>query len=809
MSELDQLIGLFESANNGKEKIVSDGMREKDPSSSPQPKDGTASLSSVAPFARGITETMDSSQVDHGIFSMIEETNRDEHGRMKNTPLSYEAKKLEFRLYCDAKYGGLPLERRYTVTGEKVKEFMFYVAFREQKKKGRKPKGSARVSFDLNQYERISTMVKWHLQDSKSRSLMEELEPKNGVAFSVINSTKAALREMWAQQVDDGINNLSESNVFGRLVSLVLKHVKSRKSSMSRKNFKEKMDNHTAPMEAVQHIDAIEGAFFKNAIETTTGGRAVHANLRDRFTFLATTKGLLRGETLYKCELSDIFRVLVKKESDPHPLFILIMQFETGKVNRGFKLYGRMAQNFDVNLCPVGALGFYLMYRFARSKEMEQIDFSDNKDWFNIKLLTSFQSTKPYNEKCMQDKSYATAVKRICKKERIPTSHFVHIGRVLGSYECELNKDLREDISNLGNWGLNVQETRYSTKIPMGIIRSKARLSHKVNWNPRIGLSPPKVLTDSVFPWLGAARAKLDMDGKGNEMKVTARCFLLLMKDLAEIVIQDAAALAVEFPERMAHPMFQSPIFRSIEFQEYLHEMKVHLETSKSPFDSSLEQILPGVNGRLNGQQTQLSEIRSVGERNSSMLTKLTAESKQAVTKDMLSNEFGRFRASFGAAAAILADSMSDGATRTVRQSQPRRTHGDSPSPNSSATSTAVTVAPPVYYLPMVRSATELWNMWYGKHEFNDKPVKGGVDALERNTSATWRKAYTKQERRMFSRYKRCIELMKEEFDATPTADHETFFSSMDRLYQHPKKPTITPFEANLKKRKADTLSLA
>jgi len=222
MSELDQLIGLFESAKNGKEKIVSDGMREKDPSSSPQPKDDTTFLLPVAPFSRRSTETMDSNQVDHGKFSMIEETNRDEHGRMKNTPLSYEAKKYEFRLYCDAKYGGLPLERRYTVTGEKVKEFIFYVAFREQKKKGRKPKGSAPVSFDLNQYERISTMVKSHLQDSKSRSLMEELEPKNGVAFSVINSTKAALREMWAQQVDDGINNLSESNVFGRLVSLVL-----------------------------------------------------------------------------------------------------------------------------------------------------------------------------------------------------------------------------------------------------------------------------------------------------------------------------------------------------------------------------------------------------------------------------------------------------------------------------------------------------------------------------------------------------------------------------------------------------------
>ena len=141
MSELDQLIGLFESANNGKEKIVSDGMREKDPSSSPQPKDGTASLSPVAPFARGITETMDSSQVYHGIFSMIEETNRDEHGQMKNTPLSYEAKKLEFRLYCDAKYGGLPLERRYTVTGEKVKEFMFTLLLGNKRRKEGSQKG--------------------------------------------------------------------------------------------------------------------------------------------------------------------------------------------------------------------------------------------------------------------------------------------------------------------------------------------------------------------------------------------------------------------------------------------------------------------------------------------------------------------------------------------------------------------------------------------------------------------------------------------------------------------------------------------
>ena len=55
---------------------------------------------------------MDNTQVDHGIETMIEDTNLDEYGRMKNTPLSYEAKKNEFRLFCDTMYPGQKVEKR-------------------------------------------------------------------------------------------------------------------------------------------------------------------------------------------------------------------------------------------------------------------------------------------------------------------------------------------------------------------------------------------------------------------------------------------------------------------------------------------------------------------------------------------------------------------------------------------------------------------------------------------------------------------------------------------------------------------------
>ena len=138
------------------------------------------------------------------------------------------------------------------------------------------------------------------------------------------------------------------------------------------------MNNESAPMEAVQHIITIGELFFHNGIRKTGGNRVIHAALRDHFTFLATMCGLLRGETLYKAELSDVFRISVKNDEDPHPFFVMMMQFSTGKVNQGFKLYGRMAQNFDVNVCPIGALGFYLLYRFHNSNEMDGVDFCDN-----------------------------------------------------------------------------------------------------------------------------------------------------------------------------------------------------------------------------------------------------------------------------------------------------------------------------------------------------------------------------------------------------------------------------------------------
>ena len=66
---------------------------------------------------------------------------------------------------------------------------MLYVAFREQKKRGRRKKGKDLVIFDLTEWTRITTLFVEKSQNVVKSSLMEKLEATNGVGWNVVNST--------------------------------------------------------------------------------------------------------------------------------------------------------------------------------------------------------------------------------------------------------------------------------------------------------------------------------------------------------------------------------------------------------------------------------------------------------------------------------------------------------------------------------------------------------------------------------------------------------------------------------------------
>ena len=55
----------------------------------------------------------------------------------------------------------------------------------------------------------------------------------------------------------------------------------------------------------------------------------------------------------------------------------------------------------DVELCSIGANGLYLLTRFEVTKEIENIDFSDNKSWFNRKILRSMVHSGDVKGECI------------------------------------------------------------------------------------------------------------------------------------------------------------------------------------------------------------------------------------------------------------------------------------------------------------------------------------------------------------------------------------------------------------------------
>ena len=323
-------------------------------------------------------QTLNEAELSQGLVSFELENSFTVHGKKKNTPLAYEPKVKEFKDFCDAVFPGVDYQERHILKQYNVRAFMTYQAFREQKKKGKSKKGENNKphgSFHKDEWNRIAIGVKTGVNNEN----VKKVEPTNGVGWNVMNTTKASLKREWRRQRERGINNTAEEVVFDTTIDMLMCYVQERKPRQDRALFKEKVDNQSSGMDSIHKFALIEKAFFQNGI--TRCKKTCHSALRDRFFFLASNMGLLRGESLVKAELSDFLQVVHKGRNDPHPLFILILQIATGKTNKnGFKLYGRFARNFLVEHCPIGAMGFYFLFRFHYSGEMDDdsIDFLDS-----------------------------------------------------------------------------------------------------------------------------------------------------------------------------------------------------------------------------------------------------------------------------------------------------------------------------------------------------------------------------------------------------------------------------------------------
>jgi hypothetical protein len=125
--------------------------------------------------------------------------------------------------------------------------------------------------------------------------------------------------------------------------------VKTRHVSLAKGNFDESLKNASMRFQIVDKIPDIEEGFWNiNGIK-----KHLHfASLRDRYFYLFTITGIVRGESPIRAELSDMFSIVKVDEGPPgHDAVIIIMQILEGKTNNQKIVWGRTMRHKNVNMC--------------------------------------------------------------------------------------------------------------------------------------------------------------------------------------------------------------------------------------------------------------------------------------------------------------------------------------------------------------------------------------------------------------------------------------------------------------------------
>ena len=258
--------------------------------------------------------------------------------RKPNTKAAYDPKMAEYEQYCDYKFNYEPAATRYTVTGDKVFEFLFYHAMRNKYSVGG-PGKKTRNGFQEDDFEHVMGTYKegvkkigelrdagTEIDDATKKKLFKD--PENPLRHQQVNTYKATLLKIFKMQVQKKANSLTWEQVFTYNCEALVELVKNRSPRIARENFHEKIQADFTPFTSIGQVTEIEQKFWENGAASI---RKSFPSIRNRMTFLNCYSGLLRHESMFLGELSDMVGLEHEKEGDAHKIFIMVMQIAIGK----------------------------------------------------------------------------------------------------------------------------------------------------------------------------------------------------------------------------------------------------------------------------------------------------------------------------------------------------------------------------------------------------------------------------------------------------------------------------------------------
>jgi hypothetical protein len=703
-----------------------------------------------------------------------------------NTQTAYVSKQNEFFKFCEhITRNDRDKTGMYILNEKKVFAFMWYLSFREKKPRGgNKKRRQEGATFDSELYEQMRTEAQ--------QSVGGAIFPKKPIGEPSFLLYKAALRKLYRMQVSRKILALNWDQIWCLNCSNLQKVVSVRAPMVKKATYQEKVTGEFAPYVVVERYNDIEDFLWNDS--DCAYQRSVNTMLRHRYCLLHLTSGILRCESLYRAELSDFIGLHPPKhDGDVHKMFLMINQIAHGKTNHGRILYGRATRHKEVELCCVGALSFYLSYRFFCTHEFQDFtveDWMDNSKWFDVKLLVD---TRAFDRKvAMKSDSYGEHIKEVLQKLSITCNKLLHLGRNLGTKILDLLEEESEGIKRMGQWNPSIFDASYSSKLPMGPIRKLAGFASdsKCYFNTRTIIDPPEELLveTPIGGWAYNAFNNLLNETQGMSHH-TALSVLKFLTELNKVFLQDAAAMIIKFPERVDHAMYQHiPVLQTDAFKAYTETMRDAIETESNPHDERLDIAIPGIR-QMHAEtdrkiNTTLAELRDLKEGQNDL-----KEGQSLLEQHILQQQ-----EHIDAKQKEMASQLVKMAARIVGKSpttmplSPSSPLSPSPTENNDGHEILVTQSPNI---PTAQTTTnpsaynmkarheflqDMWDEWYGLNSYESKcgDIPGGIDARNKLFGRKWRKHYSSAQYSRTHRIIKMISTMIENLEEpTPSAAEE------------------------------------
>lgn len=678
--------------------------------------------------------------------------------------------KKEFKLMCDHQYGRLSDAARYLVDEPKAFAYLYYTAYRPQKKRGRAKKGEQKVQFDVESFDALVNGIDMNQSaesESHSSSIaQQEPEPDSEAAkklcqHDVINQAYNALLELLSEQHEENTNLTTEVQITGsRRITYLRNVVRRRKNHQRKRGYEEKVAHEVSPFINHGRLPDIEEAMFEHSSTTLLNGTAA---LRNRFFHLYTTQAVQRGESPFKADLSDLVSFQYHNQREPHPYQFVILQMFEGKTNGDNVLFGRVIRHKSVKSCSVGALGLYLFGRFEITGELEDMDFTSNQKWFDNKLLIALPPNKDGETvdytKPLSYNAYTRYQKRLFKRLGINSNHYLHFGRAQGPLALQLEELDDRITKNMGNWDPSVFDSRYSSKIPMKGLRVAAGFPQEQGHYviSRSACEPPEELKKLLFPCLEQKEQEIQSaQSVDKKYRCTAWAFVQLLKELRTIVLQDTAEM---LSMGRTHAIFELPVFKTAAFLSFKEEMKAALASTPTTDATAAADYR-----MLSSQVAQChASVQSAREQGSQQLQAGLGDIKNYINS-CISTLCLRVGQSFQAVGQQQLQQLPSPSTVGIPSPATAGIQPPAgiPSPATAGGDDALaTYRPPL----MLTSVSSFYREWYGEVGTITNDC-GGFKSLEEKT--TWRRHWSATEKKRWSRMKKLIQIVDRAVSQNP-----------------------------------------